>query len=109
MPIFEIVFSRPLLTASIARASSAVSPAALATSSRDRREHHVRVHCGCAVADQHRDALHAARLARLDDEPRLQARARAHEMVVDRRRPRAATASATRSGPDRAVGERRGC
>ena len=50
-----------------------------------RREHHVRVHCSCAVADQHRDALHAPRLTRLDDEPRLETGACAHEMVVNRR------------------------
>ena len=50
----------------------------------DRREHQVRIHCGSAVADQHGDALDAARLARLDDESRLQARARADEMVMHR-------------------------
>ena len=107
MPIFEIVFSRPLPTALIARASASSrvrSMPSLVDELADRREHQVRVDRGGAVADQHGDALHAARLARLDDEAGLQARPRAHEVVVHRadreqRRDRRALR------PDGAVGE----
>ena len=55
------------------------------TSSAERLEHHVRVDRGRAVADQRRELVHVARLARLDHEPGLQARALAHEVVVHRR------------------------
>ena len=70
----------------------------------DRAEHQVRVDGRRAVADQHGDALHAARLARLDDEAGLQARPRAHEMVVHRTdREQRGDRRALR--PDGAVGE----
>ena len=48
----------------------------------ERLEHQIRIHRGGAVADEHGDAVHAARLAGLDDDARLQARAFADEMVV---------------------------
>ena len=87
MPIFEIVFSRPLAIPLIARvcASSGGHPVrqpAAVDELAERLEHQVRVDRGGAVADQRRDAVDAARLARLDDEPGLQARALAHEVVV---------------------------
>ena len=50
---------------------------------RERLEHQVRVDRGGAVADQHGDALHAARLARLDDQAGLEARPLADEVMVD--------------------------
>ena len=49
----------------------------------DRREHQIGVDgCG-AVADQHGDALHAPGLAGLDDQPRLEPCAGAHQVVMD--------------------------
>ena len=65
MPIFDIVFSRPLAIPLTARccASLAGHPLRAAgpasTSSRERLEHQVRVDRGGAVADQHREAVHA--------------------------------------------------
>ena len=87
MPIFEITFSRPLPTALIARSCASARERSMrpsSTSCADRREHQVRVDGGGAVADQHGDALHAARLAGLDDEAGLQPRPGANEVVVDR-------------------------
>ena len=48
-----------------------------------RLEHQVRVDRRGAVADQGREVMHLARLARLEHEARLQARALAYEVVVD--------------------------
>ena len=48
----------------------------------ERLEHQIRIHRGGAVPDEHGDAVHAARLAGLDDDARLQARSLADEMVV---------------------------
>ncbi len=50
----------------------------------ERLEHHVGVDGGGAVADQGREVVDVARLARLDHEPGLQARPLAHEVVVHR-------------------------
>ena len=88
--------------ASSAVISSGSQPSS--TSSAERLEHEVRIHRGGAVADERRDAVHAARLARLDDDAGLQARALADEVVVHGRRSRAATGSARARGR-RAVGE----
>ena len=98
MPIFEIVFSSPLpiaLTtfwAAPRRPSGPRSPsapersdAALVDQLVERLEHQVGVDRARAVADQRREVVHLARLAGLDDDPRPQARALAHEVVVDRR------------------------
>ena len=49
---------------------------------RERLEHQVRVDRRGAVADEDRDAVHAPRLARLDDDPRLEASSLADEVVV---------------------------
>ena len=72
------------------------SPAASAVGGElvERVEHQVRVHRAGAVADQRREVVHLARLARLEHEPGAQARALAHEVVVHGRRPPAATGSA---------------
>ena len=50
----------------------------------ERLEHQVRVDRARAVADQRREVVHLARLAGLQDDARAQARALAHEVVVDR-------------------------
>ena len=87
IPIFEITFRRPLPTAFTARVlglGARELDSALVDELADRPEHQVRVHRRRAVADQHRDALHAPGLARLDDEPGLEPRPGAHEMVVHR-------------------------
>ena len=76
-----------------------------ATSVVERLEHQVRVDRAGAVADQRREVVDLARLAGLEHEPGLQARALAHEVVVHARRPRAAHGIAARSGLTRAVGE----
>ena len=70
----------------------------------ERLEHHVRVDRRRAVADQRREVVDLARLAGLEHEAGLQARALAHEVVVDggdrqQRRDRHAV------GADVAVGE----
>ena len=49
----------------------------------ERLEHQVRVDRRRAVADQRREVVHLARLAGLEHEAGLQARALAHEVVVD--------------------------
>ena len=113
MPIFEIVFSRPFEMPLIARfcASSAVMPSGSqpsSTSSRERLEHHVRVDRRGAVADQRRELVHVARLARLDHEARLQPRALAHEVVVhgrdgEQRRDRDAVGAEVAVGEDQDV------
>ena len=69
-----------------------------------RLEHQVRVDGRGAVADQRRDAVDAARLARLDDEAGLQARALAHEVMVHRCR-REERRHGSPLGADGAVGE----
>ena len=51
----------------------------------ERLEHQVRVDRRGAVADQRRDAVHAPRLAGLDDEACLEARSLADEMMMNRR------------------------
>ena len=69
-----------------------------------RLEHQVRVDGRGAVADQGRDAVDAAGLARLDDEAGLEARALAHEVMVHRCR-REERRHGGPLGADGAVGE----
>ena len=57
--------------------------AALVDELLERLEHQVRVDRAGAVADQRREVVDLARLAGLEHEPGLQARALAHEVVVD--------------------------
>ena len=87
MPIFDIVLSRPLAMPLTARRcgllGAHVQLAALGEVG-ERLEHQVRVDGRGAVADEDGDAVHAARLARLDDEAGLEARALADEVVVNR-------------------------
>ncbi len=81
---------------------------------REGLEHEIRVDGGGAVADERRDAVHAARLAGFDDDARLQARPRAHQVVVhggghQERRHRHAIGAGLAVGEDedvRAGGER---
>ena len=109
MPILEIVLSRPLampLTTFHWAVSKSSTPGTRpsATSCLERLEHQVRVDRARAVADQRREVVDLARLAGLEHEAGLQARALAHEVVVhagdgQQRRDRGAL------GADRAVGE----
>ena len=90
MPIFESTLSSPLAIALHRPPGGLVGgqllrQQALLDELAERLQHEVRVDGGGAVADEHGDAVHAARLARLDDEPGLQARPAAHEVVVHRR------------------------
>ncbi len=71
---------------------------------RQRLEHQVRVDRRGAVADEHGDAVHAARLAGLDDQAGLQARPLADEVMVDGR-DRECRRDRRPLGPDGAVGE----
>ena len=57
--------------------------AALGDELLERLEHQVRVDRAGAVADQRREVVDLARLAGLEHEPGLQARALAHQVVVD--------------------------
>ena len=88
MPIFESTSCRPLRAPSIARrdASSAEirSRAGAAVQVGDRLEHQVGVDRARAVADQRGEVVDLARLAGLDDERGLQARAAADQVLVDR-------------------------
>ena len=49
----------------------------------ERLEHQIRVDRARAIAEQRGEVVHLARLARLEDDPGAQARALAHEVVVD--------------------------
>jgi hypothetical protein len=105
IPIFEIVFRRPLRDALDARAcasSSSGSAAALRDELRERREHQVRVDRGGAVADQH------ATLCTLRGSPDSTtsppaAASRAHEVVMDGRD---ASSDGSRRAPGRPRGRR---
>ena len=79
----------------------------------ERLEHQIRVDGAGAVADQRREVVDLARLAGLEHEPGLQARALAHEVVVNgdgqQRRDRGPLAANGAVGQDQdvdAVGER---
>ena len=103
MPILEIVFSRPLampLTTFHWAGLEVVDAghAAVGDELLERLEHQVRVDRASAVADQRREVVDLARLAGLEHEAGLQARALAHEVVVHARRPPAATGSAPARG-----------
>ena len=74
------------------------------TSFCERLEHHVRVDRARAVADQRREVVDLARLAGLEHEPGLQARALAHQVVVDAR-DREQRRDRRPLGADRAVGQ----
>ena len=89
IPILEIVLSRPLPIALTIRCSassrsrSSGSSERSASSSRDSNIRYGLIAAG-AVADQRRHVVDVARLAGLDHQTGAQARAGAHEVVVDR-------------------------
>ena len=89
----------PLTTLpSASSTSSTPGSAAVGDELVERLEHQVRVDRASAVADQRREVVDLARLAGLEHEAGLQARALAHEVVVHAPRPPAATGSARARG-----------
>ncbi len=77
----------------------------------ERLERQIRIDDAGAVAEEQRAVMHLARVARLDDEPALRARALAHEMVVHaggreqaRNRRLIAIGAAVREDDDRVAG-----
>jgi hypothetical protein len=107
MPLDDVRLGRPGV--------GHVADAAVGDQLAERLEHQVRVDRARAVADQRREVMDLARLAGLEHEAGLQARALADEVVVDRpdgeqRRHRRALATERAVGEDEdvdALGERR--